>query len=156
MIEGEPLGGIALSVKARVLRLPKPPPDFTPDNWRPSWQVLDPSTTDKEHAIAHGKPVRVSVWDHGRTTVEQARAFRNGPAIVLGLQVQDVIDVAESTNRPMRVVYDPLDPPASTLPGANGHAGIEGLERADGEPKNDRRARLAELADRMELVAGRG
>lgn len=150
----KPLDGTPLPNGTSVLRLPKPPPDFMAEGWRPDWAILDPSTTDKEHAKLHGKPIRVSVWDHGHTTVEQARAFRTGPTLVLTLGMLDILDVANSTGCPMPVVYDPLDPPKDAWPGAHRHAGIEGLERAALETKNQRKGRLAAIAERMKLIDG--
>lgn len=150
----KPLDGAPLPNDTTVLRLPKPPPDFMADRWRPDWAILNPSTTDKEHAKQHGKPIRVSVWDHAHTTVEQARSFRTGPTLVLTLGVRDVFDVANRTGCPMPIVYDPLGPPEDARPGACGHAGIEGLERAETETKNQRKNRLAAIAERMKLLDG--
>lgn len=147
--EGQPL-----AATAHVLRLPRPPRDFDADNSVADWHWFEPSTGDKAHAEERGKPVRVSVWDSERTTVEEARAFRSAITIVLRLGVQDVLDVAEASGHPMIVVYDPLDPPDDTRAGADGHAGIEGLLRAPGQPKTAWRNRLEALATRARLIAG--
>jgi hypothetical protein len=136
------------------LRLPKPPPDFVADNWRPTWQLFEPSSVDKAQAVLHGKPVRVSVWDETYTSIEQARAFRQIPTLVLRIEVQDVLDVASSTSQVLHVVYEPLEPPDDTKPGAAGHAGIEGLEKVPGQSKTLRRTMLDALAARAKLVAG--
>ena len=146
--------GQILPPEAHVLRLPRPPPDFMVDRWQATSHQFEPSTIDKEHAARLGKPIRVSVWDESLTTIEQARSFRGGPTIVMRVDVRDVLDIADSTDRMMRVVYDHLTPPDDSRPGAEGHAGIEGLERAPEEPRQAWRARLNRLAERAQLVAG--
>jgi hypothetical protein len=151
MTQQKPFDGQLVPAESRILRLPKPPPDFVPDGWRPGWQLFAPSSGDKESAQRRHKPVRVSVWDEGLTSAEQAQAFRQVPTLVLRLSVQDVLDVAVSFGRPLRVVYEPLDPPADTKPGADGHAGIEGLEKA-GQPTATWQALLDELARHAELM----
>ncbi len=150
----QPADGQVLPEDARALRLPKPPPDFESEGWRPTWHQLEPSTGDKNDADTHNKPVRVSVWDDARTTREEARSFRTGPTIILGLSVADVNDVAAISKRLVRVVYDALDEPASARPGAEGHAGIEGLDRAKAEPKKQWRDMIEELASRAILLEG--
>lgn len=149
----KPSDGQPLAADANVLRLPKPPPDFVPDSdWHPTWEQFAPSSGDKEHARQREKPVRVSVWDETLTSIAHARAFREGPTLVLRLGLQDVHDVAVKEQRPLPVVYEPLDPPKDARPGAAGHAGIEGLDRAPGQPKTAWRAMLQSLADRSTLV----
>ena len=125
-----PSDGDPVPTESSLLRLPKPPPDFSPDGWRPPGTLFQPSTTEKRLAETQQKPVRVSVWDEGRTTVEQALSFRPGSVLVLRLPVVDLLAVGQRWERPIRVVYDPLEPPESDRPGVDGHAGIEGLERA--------------------------
>jgi len=154
MSQTSPSDGQPVAVEAPLLRLPKPPPDFVPEGWRATWQHFEPSTRDKEQAVLRGKPVRVSVWDGTLTSIEQARAFRQEPTLVLRLSVQDVLDVAARTKHPLHVVYEPLQPPDNARPGADGHAGIEGLEKVPGQPKTIRRAMLDALASRTELIAG--
>lgn len=140
-VDGSPVPG-----EHRVVRLPLPPKDFTPDGWRPTHHELEPSTQDKDHAAEHGRPVRVSVWDATLTTVAEAHAFRGRPVIAIAAVVERVRAAGATA-----VVYDTLSPPHSDRPGAAGHAGIEGLERASGEPKVDWRARLQRVADVFEL-----
>ncbi len=93
------------------------------------------------------------MWDEERTTVAQARAFRNGPALVLRVSVLDLEDVAQRTGEPLAVVYEPVDVPDRHRPGADGHAGIEGLDRA-GRPRPEWRALLADVASTAVLVEG--
>ena len=148
-----PLDGEPLAANVNLLRLPKPPPDFVPNEWQPDWSILNPSTGDKEHARLHKKPVRVSVWDDARTTIEQARGFRAGPTIVLRFSVQVILDVASATGCSMHVVYDPLEPPHDEQPGADGHAGIEGLERGPEENKPKWKERLSTITQSMCIIA---
>jgi hypothetical protein len=154
MSSSKPSEGEPLPVATHVLRLPRPPKDFNADKWAPDWEVLKPSTGDEKDAEQRGKPVRVSVWDGHRTTINQARAFRAGATIVLRLEVREVLEVAEATRHELCVVYDPLKPPDDDHPGADGHAGIEGLRRAQMEPRPEWKARLQRLADRAKLVDG--
>jgi len=135
--EGAPVAGDHV-----VLRLPAPPKDFVPDGWRPTHQEVAPSEADKRAAAARGMPVRVSVWDETRTTVAEARSFRGRTVLVLSAGVEAVLSRGATA-----VVYDRLDPPESERPGAEGHAGIEGLDRPSGEPKVIWRARLQAVAE---------
>jgi hypothetical protein len=130
----------------RVLRLPAPPKDFVPENWRPTWLELNPSSEDKRHAEATGRPVRVSVWDASLTTPDQALAFRGRQTIIIGGAVAAVI-AGGATG----VVYDRLSAPDSERPGAFGHAGIEGLTRPEGETKPQWKERLQCVADAFVL-----
>lgn len=130
----KPTDGQHLPEHSLVLRLPRPPKSYTPgEQWIPDWELFVPSSGDKDHASAHGKPVRVSVWDNSKTTIAQARAFRAGPTLVVQLKVSDATEVGASTGHLITVVYDPLDPPDDSRPGSEGHAGIEGLKKPDGE-----------------------
>jgi hypothetical protein len=145
--DGEPLPGTT-----NVLRLPRPPPEFQPDSWRPTDKQFEPSNADKEYANTSGKPVRVSVWDEELTTVEQASAFRAGETLCLRLRVQVVLDTAsEHGGDAVRVVYDPLPAVESEKPGAEGHAGIEGLERGS-KPRKAWRVLLQAIADKADLL----
>lgn len=141
-----PADGSPVPGERRVLRLPVPPKDFAPDSWRPTHQELEPSTDDKRYAAANGRPVRVSVWDATLTSIAEARAFRGRQVIAISAVVAHVRAAGAVT-----VVYDHLEPPDFEKPGAAGHAGIEGLERASGEPKTAWRTRLQKIADVFEL-----
>jgi acyl-CoA synthetase (NDP forming) len=141
-----PIDGSPVPDEHRVLRLPLPPKDFTPDGWKPTHQELEPSSSDKRYASEHGRPIRVSVWDAAITTTEQARAFRGRPVIVIAALVANVRAAGATA-----VVYDNLAPPDSEKPGAAGHAGIEGLDRAADEPKTVWRTRLQKIADAFAL-----
>jgi hypothetical protein len=147
-----PADGTPLPADARVLRLPRPPPDFVPESWRPPYQLFEPSSDDKRHAEDRGLPVRVSVWDESLTSSEQARAFRAGRCLVLRVGVKNIRAVADQTNRALAVAYDRLEEALLSRPGAHGHAGIEGLARRSGEPKVEWKAALQRLADEAELI----
>ncbi len=146
-----PLDGERVPRESSVLRLPRPPPDFSPDGWRPTYKQFEPSSEDKAHAKARSKPVRVSVWDLGHTTIAEAKAFRSGDSIALRLSVEAIERVAEQRQHSRLVcVYDELEPAERDRPGAHGHAGIEGLDRRNGESNNaykDMRQALADECD---------
>jgi hypothetical protein len=116
--------------------------------------LFEPSTGDKRHAEERQQRVRVSVWDETRTTTTEARAFRDGPTIIVRVGVQEALDVAAKHTRAIAVLYDPLDPPDDTHPGADGHSGIEGLERAKAQPKPEWRKLLEDLAKLADLLEG--
>lgn len=93
-----------------------------------------PSTEDEKDAALTGKPIRVTVWDSARTSVEEARTIHGRSDTFPGwLRVTDVNQVRELESAPrLRVVRCPLIEP---LPGSNGHCGIEGLDRRHGETR---------------------
>jgi len=96
----------------------------------------------------------VSVWDEMRTTAAEARTFRDGPTIVVRVGVQEALDIAARHRHALAILYDPLDPPDDTHPGADGHSGIEGLERAKAQPKPEWRKLLEDLAKLADLLEG--
>lgn len=126
-----------------ILRLPKPPLQFAPGNYVAAPTYVSPSTEDKDRI-----PVRISVWDAALTTLEQARGFRSEePVLVLEAQVAGVLQAGARA-----VVYEPLTGAAASQPGAPGHAGIEGLERAPGEQKIAYKHRLSRVAMCFRLI----
>lgn len=132
---------------ATVWRLPVPPPSFDPDrSWRPDHEQFVPSSADRADA-GDAHPVRVSVWDRTRTTPEQMWRFRSKRCLVLAVAVSLLLERATEWRPECRVVYDELPEPKRTWPGADGHAGIEGLERRSGEPKLAYKDSLRQLAD---------
>lgn len=131
-----PATGTPVPGDLELLRLPRPPKDYVPAGWRPTHLEVQPSSAEKE-----SRPVRVSVWDAVLTTLEEAKAFRPGDFLVLRGLAGSVRAAGASD-----VVYENLEAPASRLPGAAGHAGMEGLERRPGEP------RLA-WCNRLDVVA---
>jgi len=140
--------GQPLPPEATVYRMVRPLPLFRSSEGALTADVFVPNTGDKTHAQKRGEPVRVSVWEKGRTTPEQAQAiFGGGEALLYDLCVGEVLALAGQLACPtMRIVYDELDEPDRSKPGADGHAGIEGLERGPGETKVVWRERLRRLA----------
>jgi len=129
-----------------LLRLPTPPPHFVPDSYKPTWEVVAPSGKEKAST-----PVRISVWDETLTSPSEAAAFRANGGALLVLPAESTIAVKSAGAT--RVVYEPLpDPTQATWPGANGHASVEGLERANGEPRPAWKARLDRIAAVFELI----
>lgn len=143
-VDGSPVPG-----EHRVLRLPLPPKDFTPDGWRPTHQEFEPTGDEKQDAARRGQAVRVSVWDATLTSVAQACAFRARAVIVISASTAAILAAGATA-----IVYDTLSPADSERPGAAGHAGIEGLDRAKGEQKTGWRARLQDVAECFTLQAG--
>lgn len=138
----QPADESPISGDHNVLRLPAPPKDFVPEMWRPTWLEFNPSSDDKRHAEQTGRPVRVSVWDATLTTAAQALAFRGRETIIISGAVAGVLAGGATA-----VVYDRLPPPESERPGADGHAGIEGLVRRQDETKPQWKERLQRVAD---------
>ncbi len=126
-----------------VLRLPKPPPLFVPEEYVPQWQDFEPSTQEK--AIT---PVRISVWDSSLTTADEARAFMHRPSIVVAGNVAAVKQAGSGA-----IVYEAIPPPDDTRSGAAGHSGIEGMTQAPGETKKGRLDRITRIASCFQLVS---
>ncbi|HKH44801.1 MAG TPA: hypothetical protein VKM72_09070 [Thermoanaerobaculia bacterium] len=91
----------------------------------------------------------MSVFDGSCTTIQQAEAIRGVAAesAAFGLRVETIRCIRVPGLRSLRVLRDPLDPPLSGLPGADGHCGIEGLHRGAGEEKRLYRELRVRLAD---------
>jgi hypothetical protein len=148
----QPADGQLVPETSELLRLPRWPRDFDPAHWRPSYEDFQPSSTDKKQAEARGKPVRVSVWDHGLTTVEQARSFRATPALVVIVENRAIAELAQQRRlAELRTVYDLLSPPDNEMPGAAGHAAIEGLDKTTRLSKLQRRELQEDIARRARL-----
>jgi hypothetical protein len=114
--------------------------------------MLNPSSEDKDEAARRSLPVRVSVWDRSRTSVGQAKVLtRSDTEPLLGqlafsLKVSDVDEIKRRLNRDtLCVVEDHLDPPRAEE-GADGHCGIEGLDRRSGEQRKEHKDMLAVVA----------
>lgn len=137
-----------------VFRLATIKNTFPPDSEKLHVLHLELSENDKRHAAERGAPALLSVFDAARTTVVQAEAIRGvpEPSLAFGLRVPEVRSLTvPGMRRPLRVVRDPLEPPLSDVPGAEGHCGIEGLERLPGEDRKiyrELRVRLADLSFR--------
>ena len=134
-----------------VSRLATVKHDFPPDSSRLRFWHFELSQNDRLQAEKTGNPPRLSVFDTERTTVAQALAIRGveQESVAFGLRVPEIRAVRAAGLDPLRVVRDPLEPPLSEMPGADGHCGIEGLTRRSGDPKalvRELRVKLADLS----------
>ncbi|MGH9322442.1 MAG: hypothetical protein ACRD3V_21475 [Vicinamibacteria bacterium] len=138
-----------------VIRLAKVKDTFPADSIKPLEIHFDPSSDEKSLAEATGKPLRISEWDHSRTSVSEAQAIvgLGVERIAFALRVAEVrsIRIPGTTNH-LRIVRDPIDPPLAHMPGANGHCGLEGLGK-ELCPQKDAfrflRSKLKDLASRI-------
>jgi hypothetical protein len=130
--------------KGIVFRLATLKDTFPPDSLKLHVTHLELNDRDKERT-----PPLLSVFDGNRTGVSQAEAIRGVAAAsaAFGLRVEAVRGIRVPRLRPLRVLRDPLDPPLSELPGAEGHCGIDGLHRSPGEEKRLYRELRVRLAD---------
>ena len=137
-----------------VFRLATIKHNFPPESERLHVLHLELSENDKKQAAERGGPALLSVFDAARTTVAEAEEIRGVPdeSLSFGLRVPKVLSLAiPGMRQPLRIVRDPLEPPLADLPGAEGHCGIEGLERLPGEDRRvyrELRVRLADLSFR--------
>jgi hypothetical protein len=115
--------------------------------------AFHPSPADEEEAKELGQPIRLSVWETQLTTTAQARLIHGRlDTIAVTLGVADVLDIREKMAVALlRVVWDPLPPERGS--GANGHCGIEGLDRPPGTPRPVYRAIWDELARKAKPLA---
>ena len=138
-----------------VFRLATIKHTFPPDSEKLHVLHLELSENDKRQAAERGMPALLSVFDAAQTTVAQAEAIRGVPeeSLAFGLRVPEVRSLAvPGMRQPLRILRDPLEPPLSAMPGAEGHCGIEGLERLPGEDRKiyrELRVRLADLSFRF-------
>lgn len=138
-----------------VFRLATIKHTFPPDSERLHVVHLELSENDKRQAVERGTPPLLSVFDAVRTTISQAEVIRGVAmeSLAFGLRVQEIrsLHVPEMSG-PLRVLRDLLDPPLVDLPGADGHCGIEGLDRKHGENRTiykELRVRLADISFRF-------
>lgn len=137
-----------------VFRLARVTDDFPPDSPKLKSVHLELSSRDRLHAERTGRPALISVFDVERCTVAQARTIWSVDveSSAFGFEVERIRKLPVEGVPPLKVVRDPLDPPESQLPGAEGHCGIEGLEWPAGAPKmlyRELRTRLADLSFRL-------
>ncbi len=138
-----------------VFRLVKISGEFPAAATTPSPAHFNPSTRDVEHAKASGKPVLLSVWDRDRTTfLQSCNIYGQTDCVAFKLDVEKIREIRDpQREHPLRVFRDPLDPPASQMPGALGHCGLEGIVRLAGESRaayRNLRRQLLKMAVRME------
>lgn len=146
--------GVEPDSEVLVFRLVTEEERFIPEGAPyPNGEVFVPSSGDEREAEERRCPIRVSVWDLGRTSVAQARTFRAVPKPCRAwvLPVRDVRELAEATPRPaLRCVRDPL---VDGRPGTSGHCGLEGLDRRPGESKLVLKALRQQLAERLKELS---
>jgi len=133
-----------------VFRLATLKETFPPDSPKLHVAHFDLSENDKRDGERRGRVPLLSVFDGERTLVEQGIVIRGieAASAAYGLRVESVRSVRVlGFARPLRVLRDPLEPPLSELPGAEGHCGIEGLDRRPGEEKRLYREVRVLLAD---------
>lgn len=134
-----------------VFRLATIKETFPPTSEKLHVSHLELSENDKKHAAERGRPPLLSVFEAIRTKVHEAEAIRGvlSESAAFGLRIEDILAVqVPGLERVLRVLRDPLDPPHSELPGADGHCGIEGLDRRPSEPKQLYRELRVKLADK--------
>lgn len=120
---------------------------------RPRVEDFLPSSEEKARAEAGG-PLLISVLHN---TPRLLSLMHRGLDLETGacfeLQVADVREIkALNQSRRLRVWQDPLPPPRCYLPGAEGHAGISGLERPSGEERRIQRDLCSQLVDRAQVA----
>lgn len=119
----------------------------------PDW--LRPTSADVDEGEQRGRPPGLSIWDHGSTTVPQARAITGDPpeCPAFGMGVGEAVAVGASMEVTLTALYDPIEgePPP---PGGEGHGLLEGLHRPAGAPKARYKALRAALAGRARRFAG--
>jgi hypothetical protein len=128
----------------------------------PTWEAFRPTDVDKRH-----NPVRVSVWDSRKTTAKQSAELRvqaaaadaarqgAGRLHVFALDTSRITGIGvKFNNQKLRAVSDPdgIAESIASLPGADGHSGIEGLDKAPGAPKHEWKNMLDELATCCKLT----
>jgi hypothetical protein len=137
--------------RGTIFRLATLKDTFPPDSEKLQVSHFELSENDKRCAEETGSPPLLSVFEGARTTVAQAVAIRGVQAesAAFGLRVEDVLEVrVAGLERCLRVLRDPLFSPLSEMPGADGHCGIEGLDRRPFEEKRLYRELRVHLADR--------
>jgi hypothetical protein len=133
-----------------VFRLATLKESFPPDSPRLHVSHFDLSENDKRDGERRGRSPLLSVFDGESTLVEQEALIRGVEAdsASFGVRVEHVRRVqVTGLSRSLRVLRDPLEPPACDFPGAEGHCGIEGLDRRPGEEKRLYREVRVLLAD---------
>ena len=137
-----------------VLRAMAPKPLFAPVEAHAPAEAFAPNSGDRAQAKKTGEPVRVSVWDQAFTSLAQVLVMRGIPEVyAYELAVDSVTQLARSLpSVRLRVVYEVLDEPLRSQPGAEGHGGIEGLDRLPGEANDLYQERLRQIAKLARFV----
>lgn len=136
-----------------VFRLADPPMDFW-ENGAIDESAFELSSDDRKSVLQS-----LTTWADRLTTVEQVRVIRgmdeNERQVVIYLRVGDVRPLQPEPDAPSRqyldVVWDPLldkqTGQPDQHPGAEGHAGLTGLDRRSTPNKLYRRSLRTQLTD---------
>lgn len=142
---GQPLPGGEI-----VVRLGIPPMDFA-ENRKASPNWFELSTEDKQQ-----DPPKLSVFSERLTTSQQAweiQGSREEYTAIARLSVDAIRALRPEPNSarvpPLDVVWDSLNDPR---PGAEGHAGITGLERGGPVNRLHTKSFRLQLADKAEAA----
>jgi hypothetical protein len=133
-----------------IFRLASLKETFPPDSPRLNAAHFELSANDRLDGERKGRSPLLSVFDGERTRVEEAFHIRGVAAesAAYAVRVEEIRSIrVTGLSRSLRVLRDPLEPPLADLPGAEGHCGIEGLDRRAGEEKRLYRELRVLLAD---------
>ena len=138
-----------------VLRQAKRRAAFTPTS-EPLASDFSLDGKDADEADLQNRPAMLSVFDQARTTLDQLREItKNSESPIYELDIGSICSLSKGLppEAPaVRVLRDLLLPEKMrTLPGADGHCGIEGLRR----PKNLAGSKkiYSALRDQLRLLA---
>lgn len=138
----------SLPGSAKVVRFVKPGGGHLPKGRvlpLPEW--LAPNQRDKAEAERRRRRAGLSVWDHDRATVHEARTLAEmAGALAFAVTTQACRDAGNAQSLPVDVVRDPLDGDRPK-PGWDAHALIEGLSApkgVDGAPYKRLRSALVD------------
>lgn len=142
--------GKSIASERVVLRVMSPKPRFEPKDGHAVPEAFEPNTGDKNAAKKRNEPVRVSVWDDSETSLEQVMSFRDLKEVrPYYLPVTRALELRSlAVYERLKIVYDDVGEEDRNKPGADGHGGIEGLDRNPKEGFLEHMDRLALLADR--------
>jgi len=147
-----------LGVTANVMRVVEVTNSFFPDptsrdKLRPAPKAFELTSEDKRQT----KP-SLTVWDKSKTSIEEVKSIRGIDAQTrcaeLTLAVGKILEIAAKyiKERHVRVAYEPLSDPEALKSGANGHAGIFGIDRRSGEDGTTYKQFRVALADACSAI----
>jgi hypothetical protein len=154
MIEAPGPDGTPIPVGSQIIRLAALQPKDYHETGRISPLVFKLSSTELS-----GKPARLSVFVDGLTTPAQAAAILGRPnySLVIHFGVDQVRGLRPSPDTPLvpglDVLWDHID---RIYPGAEGHAGIIGLDHPSRAVRKSFRTRLADIASVAALMQSEG
>jgi hypothetical protein len=155
---------VELALECQVMRVWVLKPAFFPDRLKTGQfaaipQIFELSSEDREDAELHTTEPMLSVFDRSRTSVLEAKNLRrigspNDDFAGFSLTVETIQQVASQyiPHRKVRVLRDPYTDGRANQPGGDGHSGIVGTDRRDGEGRNLYKAFRTELARQCAIV----